>query len=69
MTLNRVNSLEQPTLISPVEKELTIKGKALNQVLPPSSFSIVRIKVVPVRLFQKDILIPTASGEGMILGF
>jgi alpha-L-arabinofuranosidase len=44
--VNRVNSLEQPTLISPVEKELTIKGKALVQVLPPFSFSIVRIKVV-----------------------
>ena len=43
---NNVNSLEQPTLISPVEKEIIIKGKAVNQVLEPNSFTVVRIKVL-----------------------
>jgi alpha-L-arabinofuranosidase len=44
--LNNVNSLEQPALISPVEKEIIIKGKAVNQVLEPNSFTVVRIKVL-----------------------
>ena len=44
--VNNVNSLEQPTLISPVEKEIIIKGKAVNQVLEPNSFTVVRIKVL-----------------------
>jgi alpha-N-arabinofuranosidase len=44
--INNVNSLEQPTLISPVEKEVTINGKLLNQTLEPYSFSVVRIKIL-----------------------
>lgn len=44
--LNKVNSLEQPTLVIPVEKELILKGKTVNQVLAPYSFSIVQIKVL-----------------------
>jgi alpha-N-arabinofuranosidase len=42
--LNKVNSLEQPMLVSPVEQELTIKGKTVNQLLAPYSFTIIRIK-------------------------
>lgn len=41
--LGRANSLEQPTLISPVEQDLDIKGKAFQQVLPPFSFTVVKI--------------------------
>ena len=42
--LEKVNSLEKPTLVSPVEQELVIKGKTVNQVLAPNSFSIIRIR-------------------------
>ena len=42
--LNKVNSLEQPMLVSPVEQELAIKGKTVNQLLAPYSFTIIRIK-------------------------
>jgi Alpha-L-arabinofuranosidase len=44
--LNKVNSLEQPTLISPVEDEFVLKGKTLNPLLAPHSFSVFRIKVL-----------------------
>jgi alpha-N-arabinofuranosidase len=43
--LNTVNSLEKPTHLSPVEQDLAIKGKTVNQVLAPYSFSVIRIKV------------------------
>ncbi|MCX6237307.1 MAG: alpha-L-arabinofuranosidase [Bacteroidia bacterium] len=43
---DKINSLEQPTLVSPVEQELIIKGKTVNQVLAPSSFTIFRIKQI-----------------------
>jgi len=44
--LNKVNSLEKPFAISPIEQELIIKGKSLSQILAPFSFSIIRIKLV-----------------------
>ena len=44
--LNKVNSLEQPTLLSPVESEIVLKGRTVNQVLAPYSFSVIRIKVL-----------------------
>jgi alpha-L-arabinofuranosidase len=44
--LNKVNSLEQPTLISPVESEIVLKGSTVNEVLAPYSFSVIRIKVL-----------------------
>jgi alpha-N-arabinofuranosidase len=44
--LNTVNSLEQPTLVSPVEQEMVIKGKTVDPVLAPYSFSIVKLKVL-----------------------
>jgi alpha-L-arabinofuranosidase len=43
---NNVNSLEQPELISPVEKELVLKGKTVSPILDPNSFTVIRIKVV-----------------------
>jgi len=45
-TLNTINSLEKPTLVSPVEQEIDIKGKTINQDLAPYSFSVIRIKVL-----------------------
>jgi len=42
--LNRVNSLEQPTLVNPVEQEFIMKGKTINQELAPYSFTVIRIK-------------------------
>jgi alpha-N-arabinofuranosidase len=42
--LNKVNSLEQPTLMSPVEDEFVLKGKTLHSELAPYSFSVFRIK-------------------------
>jgi alpha-L-arabinofuranosidase len=44
--LNKINSIEQPALISPVEQEIIIKGKKVNQVLAPYSFTIIRIKQI-----------------------
>jgi alpha-N-arabinofuranosidase len=44
--LSKVNSLEQPTLLSPVESEIVLKGKTVNQVLAPYSFAVIRIKVL-----------------------
>jgi alpha-N-arabinofuranosidase len=40
-----VNSLEQPKLISPVEQPILLKGKSLQAVLPPNSFSVYKIKL------------------------
>jgi alpha-L-arabinofuranosidase len=42
--LEEVNSLEKPTLVSPIEQEVIIKGKTVNQVLAPYSFTIIRIR-------------------------
>ncbi len=44
--LNMVNSLEKPTLISPVESEIALKGKNLSPALAEYSFSVIRIKVL-----------------------
>ncbi len=44
--LQMVNSLEQPALVSPVEKELIIKGNTINQVLAPYSFTVMRIRQI-----------------------
>ena len=43
--LTTINSLERPTQLSPVEQELSIKGKKVNPVLAPYSFSVIRIKI------------------------
>lgn len=42
--LDQVNSLEFPMLVSPFEQEVIIKGKKLNQVLAPYSFTVIRIR-------------------------
>jgi alpha-N-arabinofuranosidase len=42
--LNKVNSLEQPKLVSPVELEFNVKGKKVSQELAPYSFTVLRIK-------------------------
>ena len=42
--LNRVNSLDQPKLVSPVEQEFSVKGKTVNQELAPYSFTVIRVK-------------------------
>jgi len=42
--LNNVNSLDQPTQVSPVEQKLIIMGKTVNPILAPYSFSVIRIK-------------------------
>ena len=42
--LNRINSLDQPTLVSPVEQEFTVKEKTVHQELAPYSFTVIRVK-------------------------
>lgn len=42
--LSIVNSLNQPALVSPVENEISVKGKILKQELDPYSFSVIKIK-------------------------
>ena len=39
--LNKINSLEQPKLVSPVEQEFIVKGKTVSRELSPFSFTIV----------------------------
>jgi alpha-L-arabinofuranosidase len=46
LDLDAVNSLEQPTLVSPVERELNVKGRAFNQELSPYSFTVILIKTI-----------------------
>jgi alpha-L-arabinofuranosidase len=41
--LNVANSLEQPSLLSPVEQEVILKGKTVIQTLAPYSFCVIRI--------------------------
>jgi alpha-L-arabinofuranosidase len=43
---DEINSLDQPTLVSPVEQEFALKGKTLSLTLAPSSFTVIRIKVI-----------------------
>jgi len=43
--LDGVNSLSEPSAISPVEQTITIKGKKINAPLPPYSFSVIKIKI------------------------
>jgi alpha-N-arabinofuranosidase len=42
--LNRVNSLDQPSLVSPVEQEIEIKGKMVKPSIMPYSLTVIRIK-------------------------
>jgi alpha-L-arabinofuranosidase len=43
--LNKVNSLDAPTAISPTDANVVVKGKKMNLSLAPYSFNIVRIKM------------------------
>jgi alpha-L-arabinofuranosidase len=43
--LSKMNSFDQPTLVSPKESGIKIKGKKLDYTLPPHSLSIMRIKM------------------------
>ena len=43
--LSRVNSFDQPTLVSPKESTITIKGKKFDYTAAPHSLSILRIKM------------------------
>ena len=42
--LTTFNSLEHPMLLVPVENELILKGKTVDQVLAPYSFTVIKIK-------------------------
>ena len=42
--LYRVNTLDKPTLVSPVEQDFSLKGKNVSQELAPYSFTVIRIK-------------------------
>jgi len=43
-SLSTFNSLEHPMLLTPVENELVLKGKTVNQVLAGYSFTVIKIK-------------------------
>ena len=45
-TLNQVNSFDAPMAVSPVESAIIIKGKKINTVLAPYSFTIIRVKML-----------------------
>jgi hypothetical protein len=42
--LDRVNSLDDPFAVSPVEEQTVAKGNMLSPILSPYSFNILRIK-------------------------
>ena len=42
--LTTFNSIEHPKVFTPVENELIIKGKKVDQVLAPYSFTVIKIK-------------------------
>lgn len=42
--LSTFNSIEHPTVLTPVENEKIIKGKTVDQVLAPYSFTVIKIK-------------------------
>lgn len=44
--LNAVNSLDDPKLISPVEKSIDVKGKKINLTVDPYSVNVIRIKLL-----------------------
>lgn len=44
-SLQSVNSLENPTAVSPVTKPVQLKGKQLNIALEPYSFSVIRVSM------------------------
>jgi alpha-N-arabinofuranosidase len=43
--LEEVNSLDMPLKVSPVEKQIQLKGKTIAAELEPYSFSVIRVKV------------------------
>ena len=43
--LDAVNSFDQPNLVSPKESSIKIKGKKIDFVSQPYSFSVIRIKI------------------------
>ena len=43
--LNAVNSFDQPNFVSPKESTIAIKGKKINLISQPYSFSIIRVKI------------------------
>lgn len=43
--LDAVNSLDKPRWISPIEKEISLKGRTLSLTLPKQSVSVVKIKM------------------------
>ncbi len=43
--LDVVNTLDNPTAISPVEKEMTVNNKNFSIPLAPYSFTVIRIKM------------------------
>ena len=43
-SLTTFNSLEHPRLLTPVENEVVLKGKTVNQVLAGYSFTVIKIK-------------------------
>ena len=42
--LGAFNSLEHPTALTPVEQDLILKGKRVNQSLKPYSLTVIKIK-------------------------
>jgi alpha-L-arabinofuranosidase len=41
-----VNSLEHPKLVSPEEQSFVVKGKTVETMLAPNSFSVYKIKML-----------------------
>ncbi|MBA4056388.1 MAG: alpha-L-arabinofuranosidase, partial [Marivirga sp.] len=44
--IDDVNTIENPTLVSPVEQPITGKGKVFKMSLPANSMSVVRVKIL-----------------------
>jgi len=44
--LDKVNTFENATAVSPVEQQINIKGKKVSVSLSPYSFNIIRVKML-----------------------
>jgi alpha-L-arabinofuranosidase len=44
--IEKVNSLDNPVAVSPVDQQMPIKGKKINMVAAPYSFTVLRLKML-----------------------
>ena len=51
--LEAVNSFDAPSVISPTETTIDVKGKTIALTLPPYSFTVIKLKMPLMKLYQQ----------------